>query len=103
MGWPAQTSPVAAEGARFGYLITTLPTAASWAPPQPPVLFRFEFLPTTNSVKVWGDSSPVATLTGGGYKGPNFFAALNFNKRLDVFLQDDTSVDFIQLEICAQI
>lgn len=101
-GWPAQTSPVVAEGARFGFGMTTLPNAGSWAPPQKPVVFRFDFVPTGNVVTVYGGNSPGSALAG-GYDGPTFFAALNANKRLDVFTQDDTGVDFVQLEICAQI
>jgi hypothetical protein len=107
-GWPAQTSPAAPEAARFGFPINNLPAAAPWNPPHVPVLFVFEFLPGTalapaGSIKVWGDTTgPVTPVTGPVYGGLNFFNALTFNKRLDVFMQDDTIFDFLQLEICAK-
>jgi hypothetical protein len=102
-GWPAQTSPVAAEGARVGFAINSLPAAAPWAPPRN-VVFVFEFLPSAiGGFQVWGDTTgPTSPAASPAYGGANFFAALNANKRLDAFVQDDTSIDFVQLEICAK-
>lgn len=86
-------------GARVGFAINSLPGAATWAPPHPPELFVFDFDPA--NVKVYGNGVPGTPAAGPPYNGLEFFKALNANKRFDTYVEDDTGVDFVQLELCA--
>jgi hypothetical protein len=90
-------------GARVAFAIQKLPGVSQpWAPPQPPVLFHFTFLPS--HMDIIGNTTPGTDTTAAPnppYVGSTFFQALNANKRLDIYVQDDTSVDFTDLQICA--
>jgi hypothetical protein len=92
-------SPTVAD--RFGFAINSLPGASPWQPPHAPVKFTFEF-PQTGNVQVWGNGSGFPP-AGPPYNGPAFFAGLNAHHALDVYVQDDTSVDFLQLQLCVKL
>jgi hypothetical protein len=90
-------------GARVGYGISTLPGAATWAPPHPAEVFVFDFAQPSTAVQVYGNGVLNASITTNpAYDHIEFFKAVNQNKRLDMYVQDDTSVDFVQLQICAK-
>jgi hypothetical protein len=90
--WPGSTP------ARVGFVINNLPGAATWAPPHAPELFVFDFLPA--SVVVYGNNVPGTPAASPPYVGSAFFPALDVSKRFDIYVQDDTSVDFVQIELC---
>src|ERR1043166_1596471 len=94
--------PNPTPGARVAFAINSLPGAAPWAPPHPPEMFVFDFVPTNPNVPVYGNNVPGTPPASPAYNGTEFFKALNANKRFDMYVQDDTSVDFVQLEICAK-
>ena len=97
------SSPAAGGFTSFAFSINGLPGASPWQPPRPPVLFTFQFVPSSNNVVVYGNNvGPVNFPSVVGYTGAAFFAALNVNHRVDMYVQDDTAVDFVQLEICAK-
>jgi len=62
---------------------------------QPPTKFKFEFDSTGTQIHVntVGISVP-------GYSGATFYSDLTQNRVLHMYVQDDTSVDFIQIEGC---
>jgi len=99
--WPSSGTET---GARVAFAIRSLPGVypQPWAPAHPPVKFQFTFLP--GNMQITGNGTPGAPNPppNPGYNGTNFFLALNANKRLDIYVQDDTSVDFTELQICAR-
>jgi hypothetical protein len=62
---------------------------------QPPTTFTFEFDPAGTQIHV-----NTVGITVPGYSGATFYSDLNSNHVLHMFVQDDTSVDFIQIEGC---
>jgi hypothetical protein len=56
----------------------------------------FDFDQSLPSINVY----PVAAATPGGYNNNNFFSDLNTGHSLHIYVQDDTSVDFIGIEGC---
>jgi hypothetical protein len=85
--WPATGTDT---GARAAFVIKNMSGYV------PGALLHFDFLPS--GLRLQGNP-----LTNGspGYNGTNFFAALNQNHAFDMYVQDDTSVDFTLLEVCA--
>lgn len=77
----------------FGYKLNNLPGANGWTASDPPhdQVFAFDFSPTA--------ATPAPT--EGTFPGPaQFLQALEANQFLDILIQDDTSVDYLRLDIC---
>lgn len=76
---------------RFGFALNTL--APGWGSSVTNKVFLFEFTATT--VLVNGGAFPILPTYP-----TTFYTDLNLNRTLHVYVQDDTSVDFIQIEGC---
>jgi hypothetical protein len=90
-------SPTFTPG-HFGFALNTL--VPGWGTSAPAKLFVFDFDASGAQVHVNVPGSPFSA--GPPYSGAAFYADLTLNHVLHMYVQDDTSVDFIQIEGCAK-
>jgi hypothetical protein len=84
------------------FRINNLPGGLNWAPPHVSVMFVFDFPNVGGVFAVHGNNIPNTVTLPPPFSGGAFFAALSANNRLDIYVEDDTGVDFVQLESCAK-